>query len=124
MFNVFNLFRSKQDVEPALAITTLSDVEPIEVIEPVEVVEVIEPVEVVEVVEEVVEKPIRKPVPIPAQPILTLGKWCEMSGMVRFAFKRTSKASREECPRCGRDIHCGKVGRFMPHHEIKPLPKN
>lgn len=124
MFNVFNLFRSKQDVEPALVITTLSDVEPIEVIEPVEVVEVIEPVEVVEVVEEVVEKPIRKPVPIPAQPILTLGKWCEMSGMVRFAFKRTSKASREECPRCGRDIHCGKVGRFMPHHEIKPLPKN
>ena len=124
MFNVFNLFRSKQDVEPALVITTLSDVEPIEVIEPVEVVEVIEPVEVVEVVEEVVEKPIRKPVPIPAQPILTLGKWCEMSGMVRFAFKKTSKASRQECPRCGRDIHCGKVGRFMPHHEIKPLPKN
>jgi hypothetical protein len=118
MFNVFNLFRSKQDVEPALVITTLSDVEV------VEVVEVIEPVEVVEVVEEVVEKPIRKPVPIPAQPILTLGKWCEMSGMVRFAFKKTSKASREECPRCGRDIHCGKVGRFMPHHEIKPLPKN
>ena len=95
MFNVFNLFRSKQDVEPAL---------------------VIEPVEVVEVVEEVVKEP--------AQPILTLGKWCEMSGMVRFAFKKTSKASREECPRCGRDIHCGKVGRFMPHHEIKPIPKN
>ena len=109
MFNVFNLFRSKQDVEPALVITTLSDVEV------VEVVEVIEPVEVVEVVEEVVKEP--------AQPILTLGKWCEMSGMVRFAFKRTSKASREECPRCGRDIHCGKAGRFMPHHVIKPLPK-
>tara|TARA_R100001244_G_scaffold112270_1_gene83054 strand:+ start:229 stop:549 length:321 start_codon:yes stop_codon:yes gene_type:complete len=106
MFNVFNLFRSKQDVEPALVITTLSDVE------------------VVEVVEEVVEKPIRKPVPIPAQPVLTLGKWCEMSGLIRFTFKRTSKASREECPRCGRDIHCGKAGRFMPHHEIKPLPKN
>ena len=92
MFNVFNLFRNKQDVEPAL---------------------VIEPVEVVE-----------KPVPVPAQPILTLGKWCEMSGLVLFTFKKISKASREECPRCGRDIHCGKVGRFMPHHEIKPLPKN
>ena len=120
MFNVFNLFRSKQDVEPALVITTLSDVEPIEVIEPVEVVEVIEPVEVVEVVEEVVEEVVKEP----AQPILTLGKWCEMSGMVRFAFKKTSKASREECPRCGRHIHCGKVGRFMPHHEIKPVPKS
>jgi len=99
MFNVFNLFRSKQDVELAL---------------------VIEPVEVVEVVEEVVEKP----VPVPAQPILTLGKWCEMSGLVLFTFKKISKASREECPRCGRDIHCGKAGRFMPHHEIKPIPKN
>ena len=86
MFNLLDLFRNKQDVEPALVITTLSDVEV------VEVVEVIEPVEV--------------------------------SGMVRFAFKKTSKASREECPRCGRDIHCGKAGRFMPHHEIKPLPKN
>tara|TARA_R110001592_G_C12818797_1_gene718751 strand:- start:188 stop:532 length:345 start_codon:yes stop_codon:yes gene_type:complete len=114
MFNVFNLFRSKQDVEPALVITTLSDVEV------VEVVEVIEPVEEVEIVEEVVEEVVKEP----AQPILTLGKWCEMSGMVRFAFKKTSKASRQECPRCGRDIHCGKVGRFMPHHEIKPLPKN
>ena len=103
MFNVFNLFRSKQDVEPAL---------------------VIEPVEVVEVVDEVVEEVVEKPVPVPAQPVLTLGKWCEMSGMVLFTFKKTSKASREECPRCGRDIHCGKAGRFMPHHEIKPLPKN
>ena len=119
MFNVFNLFRSKQDVEPALVITTLSDVEPIEVIEPVEVVEVIEPVEVVEVVEEVEEV-----VKEPAQPILTLGKWCEASGAIRFAFINRTKASRETCPRCGRDIHCGKVGRFMPHHEIKPLPKN
>ena len=99
MFNLLDLFRNKQDVEPAL---------------------VIEPVEVVEVVEEVVEEV----VPVPAQPVLTLGKWCEMSGMVRFAFKKTSKASRQECPRCGRDIHCGKAGRFMPHHEIKPLPKN
>ena len=95
MFNLLDLFRNKQDVEPAL---------------------VIEPVEVVEVVEEVVKKP--------AQPVLTLGKWCEMSGMVRFAFKKTSKASRQECPRCGRDIHCGKAGRFMPHHEVKPIPKN
>ena len=110
MFNLFDLFKTKKDVEPTLVVTTLSDVEVAEVAEPVEVVEV------VEVVEEVVKEP--------AQPILTLGKWCEMSGMVRFAFKRTSKASREECPRCGRDIHCGKVGRFMPHHEIKPLPKN
>ena len=92
MFNLLDLFRNKQDVEPAL---------------------VIEPVEVVE-----------KPVPVPAQPILTLGKWCEMSGLVLFTFKKISKASREECPRCGRDIHCGKAGRFMPHHEVKPIPKN
>ena len=114
MFNLFDLFKTKKDVEPALVVTTLSDVEV------AEVVEVAEPVEVVEVVEEVVEEVVKEP----AQPILTLGKWCEMSGMVRFAFKRTSKASREECPRCGRHIHCGKVGRFMPHHEIKPVPKN
>jgi len=93
MFNLLDLFRNKQDVEPAL---------------------VIEPVEVVE---EVVEKPV-------AITHATLGKWCEMSGMVRFAFKKTSKASRQECPRCGRDIHCGKAGRFMPHHEVKPIPKN
>ena len=99
MFNLLDLFRNKQDVEPAL---------------------VIQPVEVVEVVEEVV----KEPVPVPAQPVLTLGKWCEMSGLVLFTFKKTSKASREECPRCGRDIHCGKSGRFMPHHEVKPIPKN
>ena len=110
MFNLFDLFKTKKDVEPTLVVTTLSDVEV------AEVVEVAEPVEEVEEVEEVVKEP--------AQPVLTMGKWCEMSGMVRFAFKKTSKASREECPRCGRDIHCGKVGRFMPHHEIKPLPKN
>jgi hypothetical protein len=110
MFNLFDLFKTKKDVEPALVVTTLSDVEV------AEVVEVAEPVEVVEVVEEVVKEP--------AQPVLTMGKWCEMSGMVRFAFKKTSKASREECPRCGRHIHCGKVGRFMPHHEIKPVPKS
>ena len=110
MFNLFDLFKTKKDVEPALVGTTLSDVEV------AEVVEVAEPVEVVEVVEEVVKEP--------AQPVLTMGKWCEMSGMVRFAFKKTSKASREECPRCGRHIHCGKVGRFMPHHEIKPVPKS
>ena len=113
MFNLFDLFKTKKDVEPALVVTTLSDVEVAEV---AEVVEVAEPVEVVEVVEEVVKEP--------AQPVLTMGKWCEMSGMVRFAFKKTSKASREECPRCGRHIHCGKVGRFMPHHEIKPVPKS
>ena len=107
MFNLFDLFKTKKDVEPTLVVTTLSDVE---------VAEVAEPVEVVEVVEEVVKEP--------AQPVLTMGKWCEMSGMVRFAFKKTSKASREECPRCGRHIHCGKVGRFMPHHEIKPVPKS
>jgi len=110
MFNLFDLFKTKKDVEPTLVVTTLSDVEV------AEVVEVAEPVEVVEVVEEVVKEP--------AQPVLTMGKWCEMSGMVRFAFKKTSKASREECPRCGRHIHCGKVGRFMPHHEIKPVPKS
>ena len=110
MFNLFDLFKTKKDVEPALVVTTLSDVEVAEVAEPVEVVEVVEEVE--EVVKE------------PAQPVLTMGKWCEMSGMVRFAFKKTSKASREECPRCGRHIHCGKVGRFMPHHEIKPVPKS
>tara|TARA_R110002020_G_scaffold130409_2_gene291731 strand:- start:62 stop:394 length:333 start_codon:yes stop_codon:yes gene_type:complete len=110
MFNLFDLFKTKKDVEPALVVTTLSDVEV------AEVAEVAEPVEVVEVVEEVVKEP--------AQPVLTMGKWCEMSGMVRFAFKKTSKASREECPRCGRHIHCGKVGRFMPHHEIKPVPKS
>ena len=113
MFNLFDLFKTKKDVEPALVVTTLSDVEV------AEVVEVAEPVEVVEVVEEVEEV-----VKEPAQPVLTMGKWCEMSGMVRFAFKKTSKASREECPRCGRHIHCGKVGRFMPHHEIKPVPKS
>ena len=110
MFNLFDLFKTKKDVEPALVVTTLSDVEV------AEVVEVAEPVEEVEEVEEVVKEP--------AQPVLTMGKWCEMSGMVRFAFKKTSKASREECPRCGRHIHCGKVGRFMPHHEIKPVPKS
>ena len=110
MFNLFDLFKTKKDVEPTLVVTTLSDVEV------AEVVEVAEPVEVVEEVEEVVKEP--------AQPVLTMGKWCEMSGMVRFAFKKTSKASREECPRCGRHIHCGKVGRFMPHHEIKPVPKS
>ena len=110
MFNLFDLFKTKKDVEPTLVVTTLSDVEV------AEVVEVAEPVEVVEVVEEVVKEP--------AQPVLMMGKWCEMSGMVRFAFKKTSKASREECPRCGRHIHCGKVGRFMPHHEIKPVPKS
>ena len=110
MFNLFDLFKTKKDVEPTLVVTTLSDVEV------AEVVEVAEPVEVVEVVEEVVKEP--------AQPVLTMGKWCEMSGMVRFAFKKTSKASREECPRCGRHIHCGKVGRFMPRHEIKPVPKS
>jgi endonuclease III len=110
MFNLFDLFKTKKDVEPTLVVTTLSDVEVAEVAEPVEVVEVVEEVE--EVVKE------------PAQPVLTMGKWCEMSGMVRFAFKKTSKASREECPRCGRHIHCGKVGRFMPHHEIKPVPKS
>ena len=113
MFNLFDLFKTKKDVEPALVVTTLSDVEV------AEVAEVAEPVEVVEVVEEVEEV-----VKEPAQPVLTMGKWCEMSGMVRFAFKKTSKASREECPRCGRHIHCGKVGRFMPHHEIKPVPKS
>jgi len=113
MFNLFDLFKTKKDVEPTLVVTTLSDVEV------AEVVEVAEPVEVVEVVEEVEEV-----VKEPAQPVLTMGKWCEMSGMVRFAFKKTSKASREECPRCGRHIHCGKVGRFMPHHEIKPVPKS
>jgi hypothetical protein len=111
MFNLFDLFKTKKDVEPALVVTTLSDVEVAEVVEVAEPVE-----EVVEVVEEVVKEP--------AQPVLTMGKWCEMSGMVRFAFKKTSKASREECPRCGRHIHCGKVGRFMPHHEIKPVPKS
>ena len=110
MFNLFDLFKTKKDVEPTLVVTTLSDVEV------AEVAEVAEPVEVVEEVEEVVKEP--------AQPVLTMGKWCEMSGMVRFAFKKTSKASREECPRCGRHIHCGKVGRFMPHHEIKPVPKS
>jgi len=110
MFNLFDLFKTKKDVEPTLVVTTLSDVEV------AEVVEVAEPVEEVEEVEEVVKEP--------AQPVLTMGKWCEMSGMVRFAFKKTSKASREECPRCGRHIHCGKVGRFMPHHEIKPVPKS
>ena len=113
MFNLFDLFKTKKDVEPTLVVTTLSDVEV------AEVAEVAEPVEVVEVVEEVEEV-----VKEPAQPVLTMGKWCEMSGMVRFAFKKTSKASREECPRCGRHIHCGKVGRFMPHHEIKPVPKS
>ena len=113
MFNLFDLFKTKKDVEPTLVVTTLSDVEV------AEVAEVAEPVEVVEVVEEVEEG-----VKEPAQPVLTMGKWCEMSGMVRFAFKKTSKASREECPRCGRHIHCGKVGRFMPHHEIKPVPKS
>ena len=116
MFNLFDLFKTKKDVEPALVVTTLSDVEVAEV---AEVVEVAEPVEVVEVVEEVEEG-----VKEPAQPVLTMGKWWERSGMVRFAFKKTSKASREECPRCGRHIHCGKVGRFMPHHEIKPVPKS
>ena len=110
MFNLFDLFKTKKDVEPTLVVTTLSDVEV------AEVVEVAEPVEVVEVVEEVVKEP--------AQPVLTMGKWCEASGAVRFAFINRSKASREECPRCGRHIHCGKVGRFMPHHEIKPVPKS
>jgi len=116
MFNLFDLFKTKKDVEPTLVVTTLSDVEVAEVAEVVEVAEPVEVVEVVEEVEEVVKEP--------AQPVLTMGKWCEMSGMVRFAFKKTSKASREECPRCGRHIHCGKVGRFMPHHEIKPVPKS
>ena len=116
MFNLFDLFKTKKDVEPALVVTTLSDVEVAEVAEVVEVAEPVEVGEVVEEVEEVVKEP--------AQPVLTMGKWCEMSGMVRFAFKKTSKASREECPRCGRHIHCGKVGRFMPHHEIKPVPKS
>ena len=116
MFNLFDLFNTKKHVEPALVVTTLSDVEVAEVAEVVEVAEPVEVVEVVEEVEEVVKEP--------AQPVLTMGKWCEMSGMVRFAFKKTSKASREECPRCGRHIHCGKVGRFMPHHEIKPVPKS
>ena len=116
MFNLFDLFKTKKDVEPALVVTTLSDVEVAEVAEVVEVAEPVEVVEVVEEVEEVVKEP--------AQPVLMIGKWCEMSGMVRFAFKKTSKASREECPRCGRHIHCGKVGRFMPHHEIEPVPKS
>tara|TARA_R100001530_G_scaffold50012_2_gene37335 strand:- start:424 stop:756 length:333 start_codon:yes stop_codon:yes gene_type:complete len=110
MFNLFDLFKTKKDVEPTLVVTTLSDVEV------AEVVEVAEPVEVVEVVEEVVKEP--------AQPVLTMGKWCEASGAIRFAFINRTKASRETCPRCGRHIHCGKVGRFMPHHEIKPVPKS
>jgi hypothetical protein len=110
MFNLFDLFKTKKDVEPTLVVTTLSDVEV------AEVVEVAEPVEVVAVVEEVVKEP--------AQPVLTMGKWCEASGAIRFAFINRTKASRETCPRCGRHIHCGKVGRFMPHHEIKPVPKS
>jgi len=110
MFNLFDLFKTKKDVEPALVVTTLSDVEV------AEVVEVAEPVEEVEEVEEVVKEP--------AQPVLTMGKWCEASGAIRFAFINRTKASRETCPRCGRHIHCGKVGRFMPHHEIKPVPKS
>ena len=113
MFNLFDLFKTKKDVEPTLVVTTLSDVEV------AEVVEVAEPVEVVEVVEEVEEV-----VKEPAQPVLTMGKWCEASGAIRFAFINRTKASREACPRCGRHIHCGKVGRFMPHHEIKPVPKS
>jgi len=110
MFNLFDLFKTKKDVEPTLVVTTLSDVEV------AEVVEVAEPVEEVEEVEEVVKEP--------AQPVLTMGKWCEASGAIRFAFINRTKASRETCPRCGRHIHCGKVGRFMPHHEIKPVPKS